>query len=91
MPACGAVDTSALAHTFTHTHARTHIHTRKYTCTCTYTRSVGHATELTDLTPHGSGLPDNFLTFDGGGKRNQQQEVDGRVFDSEMNRNFLTI
>jgi hypothetical protein len=43
------------------------------------------------LTPHGSGLPDNFLTFDGGGKRNQQQEVDGRVFDSEMNRNFLTI
>lgn len=54
----------------------------------------GKSTELASIiSDRGAqtALPDNFLSMNGEAEQDTQDAVDGRVFDSEMNRSFLQI
>ena len=59
---------------------------------CCLFHHPGRSTELANIISDKgamTALPDNFLTMNG--ESDQQDQVDGRVFDSEMNRSFLQI
>ena len=59
---------------------------------CCLLHHPGRSTELANIISDKgamTALPDNFLTMNG--ESDQQDQVDGRVFDSEMNRSFLQI
>eukprot|EP00750_Incisomonas_marina_P033282 INCI9727.1.p1 GENE.INCI9727.1~~INCI9727.1.p1 ORF type:complete len:1262 (+),score=171.05 INCI9727.1:222-4007(+) len=54
----------------------------------------GKSTEMSSISSDRgamTALPDNFLSLNGDDGLSEQGEVDGRVFDSEMNRSFLQI
>ena len=55
---------------------------------------AGKSTEMSSISSDRgamTALPDNFLSLNGDDGLSEQGEVDGRVFDSEMNRSFLQI
>lgn len=46
---------------------------------------------MSNVPQNQAALPDNFLTMTAEADPDAAAEINGRVFDSEMNRNFLQI